>query len=342
MSLLWSGEINMKLLTNQKKPSPTYRHNFSDSARNPKISKEDGISRPTIISCFIEGTSLSVPFYKKLDAGMTVEASLILPLFLFFFLNIGCAMEMIRLHGNLQLALWQIGSQLSVYGYVLDSGEAPMWEDGSPEDADPAHDWWKDIAGIAFVSTYVRERLIDSAGKAYLDQSPLKKGADSLQMWESEIFGEGDIIDLVVTYSVSPWSSLAGLPSFRMANRYYAHIWNGYQLPGGDAENAKQIAFITEHASVYHLDRNCTHLQLSARQISVMELGNVRNIYGGRYQACEKCVGKNQVMQYYITEKGDCYHYSRECPGLKRTIHTVSMEEAAAYRPCSRCGRRGE
>lgn len=267
---------------------------------------------------------------------MTVEAAIVLPLFLFFFLNIGSAIEMIRLHGNLQLALWQIGSQLSVYGYVLDSGESPG--DGSLEDGTSEGEWWRDMAGVVFASTYVKTRLVDLAGREYLNQSPLKSGADGLLLWESEVFGDEDTIDLIVTYSVSAWGRLAGVPSFRMANRYYAHIWNGYRLPGEDKAGEKKTVYVTENASVYHLDKDCTHLLLSVRRISVSELGEARNKYGGRYQACEKCVGDKCAVFCYVAESGARYHYVRECPGLKRTIYAVSMEEAAGYQPCSRCG----
>ena len=56
---------------------------------------------------------------------MTVEASIVLPLILFFFMNLASSIEMIRLHGNLQLALWETGNELIVYGYALDSGTLP-------------------------------------------------------------------------------------------------------------------------------------------------------------------------------------------------------------------------
>jgi len=286
---------------------------------------------------------------------MTVEASIVLPLFLFFFLNMGCAIEMIRLHGNIQLALWQTGSRMSVYGYVVYSGEMPeigLTAEGGEEGGDgekgedkkdgkdredvEEENWWKDIAGIVFASTYVKAKVIDLAGREYLDSSPLKKGAGSLQLWESEVFGSGDEIDLIVTYAVAPWSGLAGFFHFRMANRYYAHIWNGYRLP--EKVKEVQIVFVTENGSVYHLDRNCTHLQLSVSQVSSSELAWVKNRQGRRYQACEKCVGEAQAAVWYITSQGDRYHYTRSCPGLKRTVHAINMEDASAYKPCSRCG----
>ncbi len=246
---LWSRK-EMKPLANTKKPSQKHQGNHEDSARNPDDSW-GGKSGSSGRFCFIEGTSplasallsgrtcLRWAENKALGrthAGMTVEASILLPLFLFVFLNLGCAIEMIRLHGNLQLALWQIGRELSLYGYVLDSGEAP--ENGAQED-DP---WWKDLGGIVFASTYVRNKLVQLAGKDYLEASPLTRGADGLALWESDIFGEGDTMDMVITYSVSPWITIAGFPSFRMANRYYAHIWNGYGLPEeGEGEAQEKL-----------------------------------------------------------------------------------------------------
>jgi len=346
MSLLWSGDNTVNLIANQKKPSPT-QHNFrQDSAQDPAISSDDGKGRISSTACCIEGASLFTSLWKrlvfcakkyaalfscKISAGMTVEASILLPLFIFFFLNLGCAIEMIRLHGNLQLALWQTGSQLAVYGYALDSGELP--EEGEKEDS-----WWKGMAGIVFSSTYVKAQLIDTLGESYLDQSPLTKGAEGLQLWESDIFGPEDKIDVVVTYSVSPWSKIAGFFSFRMANRYYAHIWNGYELPGGTNAEVKTV-YLTPNGVVYHLDRNCTYLRLSVRQILSGELAEARNQYGRRYQPCEKCIDGSVPSILYITQGGACYHYSRDCPGLKRTVYAVGIDDAAGYRPCSRCGK---
>lgn len=321
MAFLRCDIQKLTLLTNFKKPSPTCvrQASFSESARNPK---KFHLRRAKVSSLF-------APLFESRKAGMTVEASIVLPLFLFFFMNIASFLEMIRLHGNLELALWNTGSQLAVYGYALDSGELPKEEQ---EDG-----WWRKLSGAAFSSVFVKSQLVSQLGKQYLDESPLRSGTDSLMLWESDVFGTGDTIDLIVTYSVSPWNRLPDLFPFRLVNRCYVHIWNGYEIPG--QEQTGEMVYIAETGQVYHPDRNCTHLRLSVREIRAGELGGARNDYGRKYTACEKCANGRMPEMLYITGEGDRYHYRRDCPGLKRTVSAMLKADAEkSYRPCSRCG----
>ncbi len=332
MSSLRSGGNHMENFIKKGNPSPTHPSISADSAQNPHTSPDGGKRLPSALCHFAERTSLFASLFRTVKAGMTVEASIVLPLFLFFFLNLGCAIEMIRLHGNLQLSLWQIGSRMAVYGYALDSGETPESNDG----------WWRDLAGIAVSATYVKGQIISSAGADYLNGSPLVGGGAGLQLWESEIFGDDDTIDIVVTYSVSPWSSLMGFRPFRMANRYYAHIWNGYHLSGtGETGETTRIVYVTENGAVYHMSMECTHLQLSVQEIPSSGIDDMRNQGGGRYYPCSRCANGNMRSTLYITNEGNRYHYDRGCSGLRRTVSSMTIEQAeeAGYRPCSRCGR---
>lgn len=295
---------------------------------------------------------------------MTVEASIVLPLFLFFFMNLASSIEMIRLHGNLQLALWKTGNELTVYGYVLDSGVSPdegiqadnglssdggmradsrvasggdMKPDNEQSGETQEENWWRRLSSALFSSVFVKAQLVHMLGNDYLDSSPLRSGADSLMLWESEVFGTEDTIDLVVTYSVAPWTETAGFLFFRMANRYYGHIWNGYAVSG--QAQTEEVVYIAENGQVYHPDRNCTHLRLSVKIIDSADLGAARNNYGKRYSACAKCVKGGKMQIIYITDEGDKYHYNRDCPGLKRTVSPMlKLEAEKRYRPCSRCG----
>lgn len=324
MTFFRSNPKKTKRLTSHKKPSPTYDFiKAPDSARDSATYLLHSVKMPSLFASLLKG----------LRAGMTVEASIVLPLFLFFFMSIGSYIEMVRLHGNLQLALWRTGSELTVYGGALNGAE-PTAEEGKE-----GAEWWQKLAGAVISSTLVKERVVDVAGREYLNDSPLTEGTDSLLLWESEVLWEGDEIDLVMTYSVTPDTGLTKFFPYRMANRYYGHVWNGYAIP--DSTPKTETVFVAENASVYHLDGNCTHLRLSIRQVGEAELPFERNRYGRRYIICEKCGRGAKPETFYISEEGDRYHYRRDCPGLKRTVQTMPMWEAATlYPPCKRCGRK--
>lgn len=295
MSLLWWNSCYKKQLTHNR-PSPKHKR----LARGKKSIK--GISPPAF-------------WYSMTRAGMTVEASLLLPLFLFLFLNLTGAIEMIRLHGNIQLALWDVGKRLSVYQYASDgTGESALWQE---------------IKDMAVSYAYVKREIVHDTGESYLEESPLTDGADSLQLWESEIFTPDGCMEIIVTYQVSPTFPLLGFRSFRMANRYYGHGWNGYDIEDA-GQIQREIVYVTENGVVYHVDRSCTHLSLSVREASRFEAEQ-------HYAACAKCVRDMIKERVFVTDEGNCFHNDRACPGLKRTILEIDKKKAGQYKPCSRC-----
>lgn len=319
MSFLWSGkQLKLSTVNKKVKPSPTNLKFLTDFAQSPVRFISGRISRMFHKLRSIERISLLISQRREAEAGMTVEAAVILPLFLYFLLNLSCAIELIRLHGNLQLALWETCGKVAIYGYaVADSDLAPV-----------------------FTGLYIKNQTVEHAGKDYLDNAPIKNGAKGLMLWGSDIFSCRDEMDVIVTYTASPWSSYVPFAAFSMANRYFAHIWTGYEIPRDPEAAQKQfdVVYMTETGVVYHEDRNCTHLKLSIREVTGAEAVDAKNQWGGRYSQCEKCRPDSQAKRLYITDEGDRYHSSRECPGLKRTVFSVPRSRTAGYRACSRCG----
>ena len=172
-------------------------------------------------------------------------------------------------------------------------------------------------------------------GKEYLDNSPLENGSESLRFWESRML-ESDKLDIRLTYAISPPVSLAGFRRFRMSNRYFVHLWNGYEIPKQRAET--EVVYMAENGRVCHKDRKCTHLLLSIRRVFREELDRERNQWGSRYVPCEKCATGQLPECFYVTREGHCFHYREDCPGLKRTVLTLTPEEVQGYPYCSRCG----
>lgn len=331
MSPLWMNQNTKQRKTFQKKPSPKH---FSDERIYAQKLFID-----ILLSSAIKGISLFISRFRRLEAGMTVEAAVVLPLFLFFFLNLGSAIEMIRLHNNLEFALCDIGKRMSIYGYALTASEENP-EDGERAEREQENEWLAELKDVGLSYTYVKKELVDYLGRDYLEEAPIVNGVDGLQFLESEIFDGNDCFELVVTYRVAPFGELAGFKGFRMANKYYGHLWNGYHIPGteGDADG-EDVVYVAEYGSVYHEEASCTHLFLTVREVSLQEAYESRNSNGAKYELCQYCGENNLVGRVYITEDGDRIHYQKDCTGLKRTVYEIPREEADGYTPCTRCAK---
>ena len=145
-------------------------------------------------------------------------------------------------------------------------------------------------------------------------------------------------LSVLVNYKINPSFSITGR-AYRMSNRLYLKMWNGYQA---EQEEKEEYVYITEYGTVYHLTMDCTHLNLSVQAVSAINLTVERNEYGKKYKACEKCITGNEKTAYYITDKGDKYHEILSCSGLKRTVTCVPESIVEDWPVCSMCGKMGK
>lgn len=252
--------------------------------------------------------------FRGIRASMTVEASIVLPFLLFFFLQMAGFLEMLRLHSNLQYGLWKAGKTLMLYA-------------GAEEVAET-------VPELAVSYIYVNGVLRSTLGEEYLDSSPLTFGSSGLNYLESDIVTENGEVDLLLTYQVSPKGQLLPFVYARLSNRFYGKAWTGYDLAGKAEE---QVVYVTKYGEVWHLTRDCSHLKLTIQTISSKSLGSCRNQWGQGYEKCTFCAKGAMPEQIYITKEGDCYHYKEECLGLTRHIEAIPWEEREKYRACSRC-----
>lgn len=250
-------------------------------------------------------------------ASITLEAAMVLPVFLFFFLNLLSAIEMLRLYGNMAFALNMAGGDICLYGYG--------WEDDTMN------------AGVlgdtAFSYLYFREKIVDVLGEDYIDQSPLVNGKEGILFTKAKI-GEGEWIELEITYEMKMPFEIIGLEKIRVYNTYLGRIWTGYEVSQTD----KVWVFVTENGTVYHTKEKCSHLAIYVSKTNMEQVKQLQNKKGNYYAPCELC-GKIEGNEVWITETGEKYHKTKDCSGLKRTIYKITLEEAEqkGYASCSRC-----
>lgn len=258
--------------------------------------------------------------------SMTLEAAFVLPFFLFAVINVLFAVSMIGTQSRMNAALHQTGNKMAFSGYVYERTAGGVLPDS--------------LAGVALTGLYARGQILEYVGRNYLEQSCVVGGAGGVSLMGSSVMEEGDIIDLQVSYRVKPFAELMGFPGFTMRQRYYGKAWTGYDVTRSvsDPQEEDPMVYLTKAGTVYHRDRNCTYLNPSVEMVSADAVADRRNPSGGKYHPCELCDGQLAGGQVYITSQGNRYHSRIQCSGLKRTIYTVPLSEAAGKGACSKCG----
>lgn len=282
---------------------------FLKKTTNKKIRK-DKCSLPKRTSCF--------PFCK---ASLTVETALVLPVFFFLMLAILSLNDGIRLAGDVLAGAQETAQQLGIYACALDLGVGE--EAGAGQGAA--------ALSVAYGTGAIRKRVRENTGLVKVSGFHLLK---------STIL-EDNMIDLVVSYQLKPVIGIPGLGGIKIQQRARVRAWTGGktgETGGGKApEDGKQV-YVTTTGSVYHRDRNCTHIRLSIHSGNLNQMEALRNEGGGKYYACSCYHGEGWV---YYTDTGDRYHGSLSCSSLKRGVIPVSSSQVENYRPCSRCGGAG-
>lgn len=257
---------------------------------------------------------------------MTLESAFALPFFLFFFLQILSAINMIGINSRVSAALHQTGNQMAFAGYGYEKTVGSMLPDG--------------LSSVALTQGYAKGKILAYIGQKYLDESCVTNGAAGLHFTGTSIMGDDDLIVIQVSYQASPIFSVLGFDSFGMSQCYYGRAWTGYHVEKQvtDWEAEDPMVYITETGTVYHTDRNCTYLNLSTSAVDAETIDEQRNLWGRIYTPCAICGGKKGQGSVFITEQGNSYHSSITCSGLKRTIYTIPLSQTGGRGRCSKCG----
>ena len=264
----------------------------------------------------------------KNAGSVTVEAAMILPLFIMFSLMFVSAFEMLTTYCRMQSILTETATEAAAFLYIK--------EDPSPEQGE----------SLLISETLIREEITRKAGKK-LGGSVIEGDALGLHLFRSDIATDGKTVNLIVTYVVKPWFSFGGIGRMTMANHVSIRAWTGYEITSEAEGNQEeeQTVYITRTGTVYHLYRDCTYLAADAHAVFGEELSSERSEDGSKYYPCELCSRNISVKDgeiYYITPWGNRFHTDSKCTALYKPVEAIPISEAGGRHVCSKCaGREG-
>lgn len=246
--------------------------------------------------------------FTSLKAGITVEASMAVPIFFFAVVSLLYLMEIMAVQTSIRSGLQYAGKICSQEMYVTKT----------------------------VMPFKVKSDIVNAIGADRVNRSIIEGGSSGIDCSASAMSQLTGIGELSAKYKIR-----IPVPVFHIAVLTYEETirvksWTGYEKCGF-GEESEEIVYITETGLVYHKDYHCTYLDLSIHMVQSEEVKTLRNESGGKYYACERCGGGAGGV--YITDTGDRYHSTLSCSGLKRTVYAVPLSEAAGKRACSKCGK---
>lgn len=265
-------------------------------------------------------------FRKK--GSLTIEAALVLPLFLFFMMILMLPMGLMNEGRRIQTALEAAGEELSQYAYVWDRlklGEKLETSgiEGFPEELPES------VAEDGAL-LYVRKRM-----EGQVDFERL----EAVSFMGSSVLGDGETIDLVMNYRLRIPFSVFGLDSIPMRARSCRRAWIGRE--GGSKKGAvseDELVYVGKTSTRYHRVKTCHYLFNDIQEISFKDVESIRNSSGGKYQPCSRCgrfAGENSSV--YIMPGGERYHSDRNCSSISAYVQAVPLSEVLHLGACSYC-----
>lgn len=258
-------------------------------------------------------------------ASLTVEAALVLPIFIFTICFMMYFTEIVRIQAEVGNELYKQCKDISLYAYVQERAESSqIIGSGQIEDL---------VSGM-LSSIYVKSKITNELGENYFEINHVDSGISLLL---SSYMQENDTIDIVGIYSIKIPLQFFHIDKVRVIQRARIRAWTGYDASNDGTDSEEEIVYITQYGSVYHVDISCTHINLSIAQVSESQVRNLRNNSGGKYYECELCGDEQGNGSLFITNTGDRYHKRRDCSGIRRGIMAVPISEVEGRGPCQRC-----
>lgn len=254
---------------------------------------------------------------KDEKGALTVEASMVLPLFLMAIIVFVYVIQLFYVYSNVNMALFSACKRVSLKAYYDDKKL-----DVSTREYQNSRS-----------NNYYRQLLCDSLSEEIINTSCIKNGIDGIDTSESNYDMEDEMVNLYGKYTMNiPFFNI-GIPNGTIKQHMIIRGWTGDK----SLRSNKNFVYITKTGTAYHTDIQCTYLMIKTKLIKRNDINNYRNEGGAKYYECKECDNEEKGEYVYITKYGSSYHNTITCSGIKRTIIPIDIQEVKGRKKCAKC-----
>ncbi|MCR5684443.1 MAG: hypothetical protein K6G81_03360 [Lachnospiraceae bacterium] len=292
--------------------------------------------------------------HSGLKASLTVEAGLVLPIFIFAVIALCFMFRYLDAEYAVQKSMLSVVRALSPYPEIVELADdkRDSFLNGFSGNASENTPEGPTLAGIAenAADAVVLGNLVKNEIRKYpFALSGIYNGENGINCYGSILYSDSETVLIRCGYCLKLPVSIFGAWKIPIEQELEYRYFTGLEVPSmleevqdTEGNGDDRIVYITEEKKVYHQSLACPCLKLVIRSCSIDDVPKERNIAGGRYYKCERCARGKKPDTVFISKDGDRYHYNRECGGLKRTITEILLSEASrTRRPCKRCMPKG-
>ena len=300
--------------------SKTIQNNTKLYYTNPlqvRISKKDGFGKKTLPSA---------------PAALTLEAALVLTLFIFAAVSLMLPMKILNTERKIQAGLEAAGEELSRYAYIGD-----VIGQGKAEEipgADEAARQFCAFLAAGMAEGYARGQALEHA---------ITKNISKATMARSKIMEDQEVIDLILDYELLLPFPVLGLPAVERSARCRRRAWIGtagkaFESGSDTREDQDEIVYIGKSSTRYHKKRSCHYLYNDLSLVSYDTADTLRNSSGGKYYPCRVCgTGAGSGDLVYIMPSGSSFHLNKDCSAIIAYVQVVPLSTVRGLGSCSYC-----
>ena len=277
---------------------------------------------------------------KRQNRGsVTVEACLIVPLFLFFMLAMADMLMLFIADAHIHQSLAEAAGYTAQYAYLeellinkarTEHSDNEVRNEKQDSDTSLNTVSAKNSSLNTFVNTaIVIQKFREYLGDDFYVEKIISGGKNGIIISVEPDADNPKIFIVRALFCGQLKVPLIGNLTVPLTEQIRQKAFLGYS---SEEEADDTYVYVTPNESVYHTKRSCTHLSLSVSSASGSRKGD--------YTACRFC-GKKDLTdnKIYLTRTTNVYHTDSNCSGLKRTVKRIKKSEAAGLSPCSRCGK---
>ena len=253
---------------------------------------------------------------KDSRGSMTVEAALVLSMFLFAMVLLMIPIKIMNTERRMQEALEAVGEDMAQYAYLEMLGEKTEYF----------------ALAEAGAAVYGAAKVRDM-----VDTEQIK----NISLLRSSILEDGYTIDLTADYEIRlpfPIFRIGGLKrQLRCCRRAWVGMEGGKRSEQEGITEDKEIVYIGKGSERYHRNRFCHYLFNDISRVDFERIDSMRNSQGKKYRPCSIC-GKNIAGgSVYIMPSGESYHSRTDCRAITAYVEAVPLKSVEHMGPCSYC-----